>query len=29
MLEVSSLNVFYGKSQALRDVSLRVNEKEQ
>jgi len=28
MLEVSSLNVFYGKSQALRDVSLKVNEKE-
>ena len=28
MLEVSSLNVFYGKSQALRDVSLRVNEGE-
>ncbi|UCD22309.1 MAG: ABC transporter ATP-binding protein [Chloroflexota bacterium] len=28
MLEVSNLNVFYGKSQALRDVSLRVNEKE-
>jgi branched-chain amino acid transport system ATP-binding protein len=28
MLEVSNLNVFYGKSQALRDVSLKVNEKE-
>jgi branched-chain amino acid transport system ATP-binding protein len=28
MLEVSSLDVFYGKSQALRDVSLRVNEGE-
>jgi len=28
MLEVSSLNVFYGKSQALRDVSLKVSEKE-
>ncbi len=28
MLEVSNLNVFYGKSQALRDVSLQVNEKE-
>jgi branched-chain amino acid transport system ATP-binding protein len=28
MLEISNLNVFYGKSQALRDVSLRVNEKE-
>jgi branched-chain amino acid transport system ATP-binding protein len=28
MLEVSNLNVFYGKSQALRDVSLRVNEGE-
>jgi branched-chain amino acid transport system ATP-binding protein len=28
MLEVSKLNVFYGKSQALRDVSLKVNEKE-
>jgi branched-chain amino acid transport system ATP-binding protein len=28
MLEVSNLNVFYGKSQALRDVSLRVDEKE-
>ncbi|HEY4711465.1 MAG TPA: ABC transporter ATP-binding protein [Dehalococcoidia bacterium] len=28
MLEVSTLNVFYGKSQALRDVSLRVNEGE-
>jgi branched-chain amino acid transport system ATP-binding protein len=28
MLEVSDLNVFYGKSQALRDVSLEVNEKE-
>jgi len=28
MLEVSDLNVFYGKSQALRDVSLKVNEKE-
>jgi len=28
MLEVRNLNVFYGKSQALRDVSLRVNEKE-
>jgi branched-chain amino acid transport system ATP-binding protein len=28
MLEVSNLDVFYGKSQALRDVSLRVNEGE-
>jgi branched-chain amino acid transport system ATP-binding protein len=28
MLEVSNLDVFYGKSQALRDVSLRVSEKE-
>ena len=28
MLEVSKLNVFYGKSQALRDVSLRVDEGE-
>jgi branched-chain amino acid transport system ATP-binding protein len=28
MLEVSSLNVFYGRSQALRDVSLKVGEKE-
>jgi branched-chain amino acid transport system ATP-binding protein len=28
MLEVSKLDVFYGKSQALRDVSLRVDEKE-
>jgi branched-chain amino acid transport system ATP-binding protein len=28
MLEVSRLNVFYGKSQALRDVSLKVEEKE-
>jgi len=28
MLEVSSLDVFYGKSQALRDVSLRVAEGE-
>ena len=28
MLEVSNLNVFYGKSQALRDVSLTVNEGE-
>lgn len=28
MLEVSNLNVFYGKSQALRDVSLKVTEKE-
>jgi branched-chain amino acid transport system ATP-binding protein len=28
MLEVNNLNVFYGKSQALRDVSLRVNERE-
>ena len=28
MLEVSSLDVFYGKSQALRGVSLRVNEGE-
>jgi len=28
MLEVSNLNVFYGKAQALRDVSLKVNEKE-
>jgi branched-chain amino acid transport system ATP-binding protein len=28
MLQVSNLNVFYGKSQALRDVSLKVSEKE-
>ena len=28
MLEVSNLNVFYGKSQALRDASLKVNEGE-
>jgi branched-chain amino acid transport system ATP-binding protein len=28
MLQVRSLNVFYGKSQALRDVSLEVNERE-
>jgi branched-chain amino acid transport system ATP-binding protein len=28
VLEVSNLNVFYGKSQALRDVSLKVNERE-
>lgn len=28
MLQVSNLNVFYGKSQALRDVSLEVHEKE-
>ena len=28
MLEVSNLDVFYGKSQALRGVSLRVNEGE-
>jgi len=28
VLEVNKLNVFYGKSQALRDVSLRVEEKE-
>jgi len=28
VLEVSNLNVFYGKSQALRDVSMRVGEKE-
>lgn len=28
MLEVSNLNVFYGKSQALRDVSLKVSERE-
>ena len=28
MLEVSNLNVFYGKLQALRDVSLKVSEKE-
>jgi branched-chain amino acid transport system ATP-binding protein len=28
MLAVSDLNVFYGKSQALRDVSLKVEEKE-
>jgi len=28
MLEVSKLNVFYGKSQALHDVSLKVEEKE-
>ena len=28
MLEVSNLNVLYGKSQALREVSLKVSEKE-
>jgi len=28
MLEVNNLNVFYGKSQALRDISLKVEEKE-
>jgi branched-chain amino acid transport system ATP-binding protein len=28
MLEVSNLDVFYGKSQALREVSLKVNEGE-
>ena len=28
MLEVSNLNVFYGKSQALRDVSLKIEQKE-
>ena len=28
MLEVSNLDVFYGKSQALRGVSLKVAEKE-
>ena len=28
MLEVSKLNVVYGKSQALRDVSLKIEEKE-
>ncbi len=28
MLEISNLDVFHGKSQALRDVSLRVNEGE-
>jgi branched-chain amino acid transport system ATP-binding protein len=28
MLEVSNVNVFYGKSQALRDVSLKVGEGE-
>jgi branched-chain amino acid transport system ATP-binding protein len=28
MLEVSNLSVFYGKSQALRDVSLKINEGE-
>jgi branched-chain amino acid transport system ATP-binding protein len=28
VLEVSNLNVFYGKSQALRDVSMRVGERE-
>lgn len=28
MLEVKNLSVFYGKSQALRDVSLRINEGE-
>ena len=28
MLEVSNLDVFYGNAQALRDVSLRVNEGE-
>jgi len=28
VLEVNNLNVFYGKSQALDDVSLKVNERE-
>jgi branched-chain amino acid transport system ATP-binding protein len=28
MLEVNNLDIFYGKSQAMRDVSLRVNEGE-
>ena len=28
MLEVSHLDVFYGKSPALRDVSVKVEEKE-
>jgi len=28
MLEVSNLDIFYGKSQALQDISLRVDEKE-
>ena len=28
MLEISSLNVFYGKSQALRDVCLKISEGE-
>jgi branched-chain amino acid transport system ATP-binding protein len=28
MLEVSNLSVFYGKSQALRDISLKVDERE-
>ena len=28
MLQVSKLNVSYGKSQALRDISLKVNERE-
>jgi branched-chain amino acid transport system ATP-binding protein len=28
VLEISNLNVFYGKLQALRDVSLRVNDRE-
>jgi branched-chain amino acid transport system ATP-binding protein len=28
VLEVNNLNVFYGKSQALQDVSLKVNERE-
>jgi branched-chain amino acid transport system ATP-binding protein len=28
MLEVSNLDVFYGKSQALREISLKVNERE-
>ena len=28
MLEISNLNIFYGKSQALRDVSLKVGEGE-
>jgi branched-chain amino acid transport system ATP-binding protein len=28
VLEVNNLNVFYGKSQALEDVSLKVNERE-
>jgi branched-chain amino acid transport system ATP-binding protein len=28
MLEISNLNVFYGQSHALRDISLKVNERE-